>query len=145
MPLYGRTTRKNPYLLIPKKRLAAEDIPEGVRDLIYEMIVESTQRGPGARWPAGEIVDYMLYGEATPKGRRLLQALGWDEDRASSLDRVIEPVVKRLHQEGRVVFVDRHGYVWVVPESERRWQNVKESEIVDRPDAVNAPFNWDSL
>jgi hypothetical protein len=84
----------------------------------------------GARFPCP--VDLMYYGKLTDAAKRL--------ELDSCDDRPVMESVKRLHSSGRVKFVFRYGYTWVVPNG---FPGVKPEELIDNP--TDAPYYWGNL
>jgi hypothetical protein len=104
---------------------------------VYEMI---RWMPGGARFPYP--IPLMYAGRPTPEA----SDLGWGDENEElggwgEFEQAVFTCVKRLHEAGRVIFISRHGYTWVVPP----YVDHEPEELVDEPDMVNRPYNWDRL
>ena len=82
-----------------------------------------------ARFPCPVSLCYS--GEPTPACERL-GISHYDEDK-------VYKAIKQLHTDGKIKYVERWGYSWVVPE----WMDVSADEVVENPSGV--PYNWERL
>jgi hypothetical protein len=107
--------------------------------------------GGGARWPSP--VSLMLFGKPTDEAVALgADAKGYHflPDRVplnyaegANFDTVVMHAIKRLHQNGKIKFLERFGYTWVIPASAQPTP-MDGDKWVDDP-GPDAPFYWKDI
>jgi hypothetical protein len=104
------------------------------QEAVYNNILAQTPRG-GSRFPSP--VPTCYYGELTEFGARWVAKLSiaqW------GINRAVLKAVKDLQKEGRIKFLRRHGYTWVVPVY---YEEQKGDEVTDS--AGDVPHYYDEL
>jgi len=95
-----------------------------------KVLVEIENLRGNARFPS--VLDICYSGEATDCAKRLGVGRHDTEE--------VLTAVKRLHEDGKVKFVYRWGYTWVVPS----WKSdIKDEELIQNP--TDRPYNWEQL
>jgi hypothetical protein len=88
-----------------------------------------------ARWPMPLTLEYG--GEPTDLARLLCTRF---HHSIPQLEKAINKAIKELHEAGCVIFLERHGYVWIVSPS--CYRQFKPEEVVDKP-GPSGPRDWD--
>lgn len=97
------------------------------------------------RFPHPVSLEY--HGLTTSHGQALLAAAGFGVgSRIYPVYDLVLGAVKRLRATGRVVWVSKDGYTWVVDARRGESTEGRDWVLVDRPiNACNIPSNWDEL
>lgn len=116
-----------------------------VERFVLERVAELTISGMGSRFPTPLAV--MVDGQSTPLAMTIADRARIDTSAGGSrwvydVENEIMRAVRQLHHDGRVVFVWRYGYTWIVPAG----HTLRESdEVTDGPQQVNRPWYWSKL
>ena len=114
---------------------------EALEAFVLRRVAMLARAGTGARFPsplrlidAGRPTDLAA---AAARMAGLAMTDGW----VYELEREVMRAIKQLHHDGRVTYLWRFGYTWIVPAG---WP-AKDGEEAPGPQRVNEPHYWSSI